>query len=103
MTASARGATPTADEKHSFIVVSNRLPIDRVIDDEGNAEWQHSPGGLVTALEPVMRQRSGAWVGWVGQPDFSPEPFDSDGIRRSTTTSSRRPPTTASGGRPTSR
>ena len=81
MTASARSATPAADEKHPFIVVSNRLPIDRIIGADGEAEWQHSPGGLVTALEPVMQQKDGAWVGWVGQPDFAPEPFDSDGIR----------------------
>ena len=73
--------SPVNEEKHSFIVVSNRLPIDRIIDGDGNASWQHSPGGLVTALEPVMRQQDGAWVGWAGQPDFAPEPFDSDGIR----------------------
>jgi trehalose 6-phosphate synthase len=66
---------------HSFVVVSNRLPVDRVIEADGSAHWQHSPGGLVTALEPVMQRNDGAWVGWAGQPDLEIEPFDSDGVR----------------------
>ena len=37
------------------------------------------PAGLVTALEPVMRQADGAWVGWAGQPDVELEPFEFDG------------------------
>src|ERR1700722_2019687 len=43
------------------VVVSNRLPISR--SDEG---WELSPGGLVTALRPVMSAHSGVWVGWDG-------------------------------------
>ena len=65
---------------YDFVVVSNRLPVDRVIEANGSASWQHSPGGLVTALEPVMRASKGAWVGWAGQPDLEFEPFLSDGI-----------------------
>ncbi len=63
---------------HDFVVVSNRLPVDRVIEPDGTARWQRSPGGLVTALEPVMRASQGAWVGWAGQPDLELEPFVSD-------------------------
>ena len=29
--------------------------------------WRRSPGGLVTAMESVMRGRDGAWVGWAGE------------------------------------
>ena len=65
---------------YDFVVVSNRLPVDRVIAANGDASWQHSPGGLVTALEPVMRATDGAWVGWAGQPDLKFKPFVSDGI-----------------------
>jgi trehalose 6-phosphate synthase len=65
---------------YDFVVVSNRLPVDRVVSADGEASWQHSPGGLVTALEPVMRAADGAWVGWGGQPDLEFEPFVSDGI-----------------------
>jgi len=58
-----------------FVVVANRLPVDR--DADGG--WRRSPGGLVTALEPVMRKSDGAWVGWAGKPDLELEPFDADG------------------------
>lgn len=58
-----------------FVVVANRLPVDR--DDDGG--WRRSPGGLVTALEPVMRKAEGAWVGWAGKPGLDLEPFDFEG------------------------
>ena len=63
----------------SFVVVANRLAVDRVVDDEGNVSWQTSPGGLVTALEPVMRQKGGAWVGWHGAADETIEGFTHEG------------------------
>ena len=43
------------------VAVANRLPVQHT--DEG---WELSPGGLVTALRPVMTAHSGAWVGWDG-------------------------------------
>lgn len=58
-----------------FVVVSNRLPVDRVADEQSDAGWRRSPGGLVTALAPVMAARDGAWVGWHGAPDETLEPF----------------------------
>lgn len=66
---------------YDFIVVSNRLPVDRVVNSDGSAVWSRSPGGLVTALEPVMQQNEGAWIGWGGQPDLEFDAFDSAGIR----------------------
>ena len=66
--------------QYDFVVVSNRLPVDRVLDADGNSEWTRSPGGLVTALEPVMREADGAWVGWAGQPDLELDPFENEGI-----------------------
>ena len=75
------GTTDSPGGDYTFVVVSNRLPVDRLIKADGSASWQQSPGGLVTALEPVMRSRDGAWVGWSGQPDLDFEPFDSAGIR----------------------
>lgn len=68
------------DSQYSFVVVSNRLPVDRGTDVDGNPVWTRSPGGLVTALEPVMRDADGAWVGWGGQPDLDVTPFEHDGI-----------------------
>ncbi|WP_213814231.1 trehalose-6-phosphate synthase [Glaciihabitans sp. dw_435] len=67
-------------EQYDFVVLSNRLPVDRVVAADGTATWEHSPGGLVTALEPVMRAADGAWVGWAGQADLEFDPFYSDGI-----------------------
>ncbi|HBS74299.1 MAG TPA: trehalose-6-phosphate synthase, partial [Microbacterium sp.] len=59
-----------------FVVVANRLPVDKAGPGEGEDGWRRSPGGLVTALEPVMKQTDGAWVGWPGQADLDVEPFD---------------------------
>jgi alpha,alpha-trehalose-phosphate synthase [UDP-forming] len=66
---------------HDFVVVANRLPVDRVEKPDGTVDWRPSPGGLVAALEPVMRKASGAWVGWSGSAGEAPEPFDADGMR----------------------
>ncbi|WP_344472401.1 trehalose-6-phosphate synthase, partial [Glycomyces algeriensis] len=64
----------------SFIVVANRLPVDSVVDDEGNRTWRRSPGGLVTALEPVLQANSGTWIGWAGTAGEAPDAFESDGV-----------------------
>jgi trehalose 6-phosphate synthase len=45
----------------AVVAVANRLPVHA-----GEDGWQLSPGGLVTALRPVMSARSGSWVGWDG-------------------------------------
>jgi trehalose 6-phosphate synthase len=56
------------------IVVSNRLPVQRVGRGE-TARWQVSPGGLVGALDPIMRRSGGGWVGWAGIAGKTPKPF----------------------------
>ncbi len=49
-----------------LLVLANRLPVRRVTSPEGT-RWETSPGGLVTALAPVLSQRSDAmWLGWSG-------------------------------------
>ena len=63
-----------------LVIVANRLPVDRVIESDGSASWRRSPGGLVTALEPVMRANDGAWIGWAGGADEKLEPFEDDGL-----------------------
>jgi trehalose 6-phosphate synthase len=66
---------------NEFVVVANRLPVDlEPSPDGGPAVWRRSPGGLVTALEPVLRSADGAWVGWPGTPDIEIEPFVEDGL-----------------------
>jgi trehalose 6-phosphate synthase len=71
-------SSPRGD--YAFVVVSNRLPVDHTVDADGVSGWTRSPGGLVTALEPVMQANDGAWVGWVGQPDLEYSQFDHDGM-----------------------
>jgi len=64
-----------------FVVVANRLPVDRVVGADGEETWRTSPGGLVAALEPVMHGVEGAWVGWAGQADVKLAPFTANDIR----------------------
>ena len=49
-----------------LVVISNRLPV--VLTQEGKGDWtlERGSGGLVTALEPVLRERGGLWIGWPG-------------------------------------
>lgn len=49
-----------------LIVVSNRLPF--ALDLTSEDLWTVTPaaGGLVSAIEPVLRERGGTWIGWPG-------------------------------------
>ncbi|MGV9857948.1 alpha,alpha-trehalose-phosphate synthase (UDP-forming) [Gordonia sp. NPDC003425] len=62
-----------------FVVVANRLPVDKEVLADGTVRWKRSPGGLVTALEPILRSHTGAWVGWSGIADSDEDP-DVEGI-----------------------
>lgn len=63
-----------------LVVMANRLPVDLERHPDGSTTWRRSPGGLVTALEPTLRAREGAWVGWPGVADAEVEPFAEDGL-----------------------
>ena len=65
---------------YDLVIVANRLPVDRVELPDGTKGWRTSPGGLVTAIEPVMRANHGIWIGWPGGTDSDLEPFESDGL-----------------------
>jgi trehalose 6-phosphate synthase len=71
-----KGSAQSAD----FVVVANRLPVDLEKLPDGTQRWKRSPGGLVTALEPMLRSRDGAWVGWPGLPDAEVGPLVEDGL-----------------------
>ncbi|GLZ32854.1 trehalose-6-phosphate synthase [Lentzea sp. NBRC 105346] len=60
--------------------MANRLPVDLERLPDGTERWKHSPGGLVSALEPFLRSHSGAWVGWPGVSDTDVDPFEDDGL-----------------------
>ncbi|WP_281417632.1 trehalose-phosphatase [Kineosporia corallincola] len=69
------------DHRSDLVVVANRLPVDRRENPDGTTTWKPSPGGLVSALEPVMQRNAGAWVGWTGAPGDAPDPFEARGIQ----------------------
>jgi trehalose 6-phosphate synthase len=58
------------------MAVANRLPVQRSDDN-----WELSPGGLVTALRPVMSTHPGAWVGWDGGTKGMPPTLPDSGVR----------------------
>jgi trehalose 6-phosphate synthase/phosphatase len=60
-TAAAAGA------ESGLVVVSNRLPFTVKVS-RGRARLGQSTGGLVAALDPVLRRRGGTWIGWAGGP-----------------------------------
>jgi trehalose 6-phosphate synthase len=51
-----------------------------VEEDDGSISWRRSPGGLVSAMEPVMRANNGTWIGWPGGTDSDLEPFEDGGM-----------------------
>src|ERR1700744_1390114 len=71
---------PAVTRDRPVIAVANRLPVQ--YGDDG---WELSPGGLVTALRPVMLAYEGAWVGWDGgtkdMPETIPETIPDSGVR----------------------
>lgn len=77
-----------ASSKSDFVVVANRLPVRRVKRD-GRTRIETSPGGLVSALLPILRGEGGAasaergcWIGWNGTPGKTARaPFEHDGVR----------------------
>ncbi|HET7396992.1 MAG TPA: trehalose-6-phosphate synthase [Intrasporangium sp.] len=71
---------PPAQQRYDLVIAANRLPVDKVVSESGEESWQRSPGGLVTAMESVMRNQPGAWVGWAGGTGPAEEPFDLDGM-----------------------
>ena len=61
-----------------MVVVANRLPVQW---DEDSGDWSPSPGGLVSALTPILQRTEGVWVGWSGVPEMGFAPFSHSGIR----------------------
>jgi trehalose 6-phosphate synthase len=63
------------------VVVANRLPIDMEPQPDGTVVFKRSPGGLVTALEPLLRRNRGAWIGWPGVVDADEDPIVENGLQ----------------------
>lgn len=63
-----------------LVVVSNRLPVTRALRGRAD-EWDLSPGGLVSALTPVLQRRASTWIGWPGPGASAPRRLESHGIQ----------------------
>jgi trehalose 6-phosphate synthase len=79
--AGGRRSKDAATGDSDFVVVANRLPIDMERLPDGSTTWKRSPGGLVTALEPLLRRRRGAWVGWPGIVDADEKPIEAEDLQ----------------------
>ncbi len=85
-------ASPRAGEHGGpLVIASNRLPFTLQRTRNG-LESSPSPGGLVSALEPVLRARGGTWIGWPGialeadeKVDFEDAPYSVQDVRLSET------------------
>lgn len=52
-------------KKERLIVVSNRLPV--VLNNhKGQLVPSKASGGLITALQPLLKSQNGVWIGWPG-------------------------------------
>ncbi len=60
---------------YRLLILSNRLPELRSADASIAARKQNV-GGLVSALEPVIADRSGIWLGWSGRTTAGPKPSE---------------------------
>jgi trehalose 6-phosphate synthase/phosphatase len=80
-TAADEDARGGSDERR-LLVASNRLPFTIERQPEG-LRARPSPGGLVSALQPVLGTRGGTWVGWPGLAVGESEeiPFEEDSYR----------------------
>jgi len=71
--------------KQDLIVMANRLPVRREEHATETGGWRTSPGGLVSAVLPILQRerdegRGGGWIGWSGSREASFEPFEHDGV-----------------------
>jgi trehalose 6-phosphate synthase/phosphatase len=55
------------------IIVSNRLPVKLVENEDGNIEYIPSEGGLATGLGSIYREGNNLWLGWPGLEVTEPE------------------------------
>ena len=66
------GVRPVMTSTDGLIVVANRLPVTvRRIGSSWRAV--RNPGGLVSALDPVLRETDGRWIGWPGEAPAEPD------------------------------
>ena len=78
-TRSSRYVDDMTNAGRRLMVIANRLP---VAFDRESGQWQTSPGGLVSALTPILRENKGMWVGWSGVSGKVFQPFVHEDIEQ---------------------
>ncbi len=70
------------ESKPRLIVVSNRLPV--TLRRQGG-DWKvtASAGGLVTAMDPILKRTDGLWIGWAGDSSVVDDPRRQEAVDRS--------------------
>ncbi|MFH0980719.1 MAG: trehalose-6-phosphate synthase [Planctomycetota bacterium] len=71
---------PKARFSGRLLIVANRLPVRRARRG-GRLVWEPTAGGLVTAMDPILKAHGGIWVGWTGVAGPAPRPFIHDRVR----------------------
>lgn len=51
---------------HPLIVVSNRLPVSVARESDGTFTYNHTNGGLGTAMSSLKLKNGYTWIGWPG-------------------------------------
>ena len=74
------GGKGAATQQVQMVVEANRLPFDMEKMPDGTTKARQAPGGLVTALAPILSRRHGAWIGWPGTADVTLDPTTTDGL-----------------------
>jgi trehalose-6-phosphate synthase len=59
--------------RERLVVVSNRLPVTL---HQTGTEWraERSTGGLASAMNPILKQSDGIWIGWPGESEGIGDP-----------------------------
>jgi alpha,alpha-trehalose-phosphate synthase [UDP-forming] len=52
-------------KKARLVIISNREPFSITVNDQ-TVQLEKTPGGLVSALDPVLRENGGLWICWEG-------------------------------------
>lgn len=69
--------TAASHDRGDLVVIANRLPVHRPTPE---SPWETSPGGLVSALMPILREHKGVWIGWAGSSEQACDPFEHEGL-----------------------
>jgi trehalose 6-phosphate synthase/phosphatase len=63
----------SSPETGRLVVVSNRLPMT-LTKERGSWKSSRSPGGLATAMDPLLERNGGIWIGWSGDSSAKADP-----------------------------